>query len=96
MKIIKKDLKNFISKKSYFYLIFLITQKIILSPRNLINIKIIEVSNAKKILNSLINIKINSFTQKLIDRQSFEKLFNDNLISKNKELHLITEKFPIK
>ena len=58
----------------------------------MINIKIIEVSNAKKILNSLINIKIKEFYSKLIDGQSFEKLFKDNLISKNKELHLITEK----
>ena len=27
-----------------------------------------------------------------MDRKSFEKLLNDNLITKNKELHLITEK----
>ena len=89
----KERLKNLISKKITLLFNFLdYSKKIILSPRNLINIKIIEVSNAKKILNSLINIKIREFYSKLIDRQSFEKLFNDNLISKNQELYLITEK----
>ena len=89
----KERLKNFISKKITLLFNFLdYSKKIILSPRKLINIKIIEVSNANKILNSLINIKIKEFYSKLIDRQSFEKLFNDNLISKNKELNLITEK----
>ena len=54
----KERLKNFISKKITLLFNFLdYSKKIILSPRNLINIKIIEVSNAKKILNSLINIK---------------------------------------
>ena len=89
----KDRFENFISKKITLLSNFLdYAKKIILSPKNLINLKIVEVSNAKKILNSLINIKIKEFYSKLIDRKSFEKLLNDNLISKNKELHLITEK----
>ena len=89
----KERLKNFISKKITLLSNFIdYSKKIILSPRNLINIKVVEVSNVKKILNSLINIRIKEFYSKLIDRQSLEKRLNDNLFSKNKELHLITEK----
>ena len=89
----KDRFENFISKKITLSSNFLdYAKKIILSPKNLINLKIVEVSNAKKILNSLINIKIKEFYSKLMDRKSFEKLLNDNLITKNKELHLITEK----
>ena len=89
----KERLKNFVLKKITLLTNFIdYSKKIILSPRNLINIKVVEVSNAKKILNSLINIRIKEFYSKLIDRRSLEKQLNDNLISKNKELHLITEK----
>ena len=89
----KERLKNFVLKKITLLTNFIdYSKKIILSPRNLINIKVVEVSNAKKILNSLVNIRIKEFYSKLISRRSLEKLLNDNLISKNNELHLITEK----
>ena len=89
----KDRLKNFISKKTTLLSNFLdYSKKIILSPKNLINIKVVEVSNAKKILNSLINIRVKEFHSKLVDEKFFKKLLNDNLISKNKELNSIIEK----